>query len=246
MVPQARVETGCELRGPAPDGGSVSLFPRARAAAGRLGRRSGPGTARGPAPAAARPSSPRNGVVDSPVRRVQAAPGEVQPAPFTPGVLRPGAGGALMGETVPTVGGQSISLQAALYGALTSNPDLATLRLGNPTTPSAEAVEVARNFPTTLNPTLWCDLRPITLIPPDPFGGIGPERNQTRLLPMRPVLLSTCRSASRSSWGTRRRTATTSPRRPTSSSNGPSSRPSCWPWCRPIASSRRRPIAASG
>ena len=63
-----------------------------------------------------------------------------------------------LSETVPSVGGQSVSLQAALYGALTSNPDLATLRLGNPTTPSAEAVEVARNFPTTLNPTLWCDL----------------------------------------------------------------------------------------
>jgi cobalt-zinc-cadmium efflux system outer membrane protein len=72
------------------------------------------------------------------------------------------------------VGGQSIALQAALYGTLTSNPDLATLRLGNPTTPSAEAVEVARHFPTTLNPTLWCDLRPITLIPPTPFGGTGP------------------------------------------------------------------------
>jgi cobalt-zinc-cadmium efflux system outer membrane protein len=66
-----------------------------------------------------------------------------------------------------------MSLEAALYGAVTSNPDLATLRLGNPTTPSPEAVEVARHFPTTLNPTLWCDLRPITLIPPEPFGGTG-------------------------------------------------------------------------
>ncbi|MGZ3390321.1 MAG: TolC family protein, partial [Isosphaeraceae bacterium] len=62
------------------------------------------------------------------------------------------------GDVIPSVGRQSISLQAALYGTLTSNPDLATLRLGNPTTPSAEAVEVARHFPTTLNPTLWCDL----------------------------------------------------------------------------------------
>ena len=76
-------------------------------------------------------------------------------------------------DVTPSVGGQSVSLQAALYGTLTSNPDLATLRLGNPTTPSAEAVEVARDFPTTLNPTLWCDLRPITLIPPNPFGGGG-------------------------------------------------------------------------
>jgi cobalt-zinc-cadmium efflux system outer membrane protein len=67
------------------------------------------------------------------------------------------------------VGAQSISLEAALYGTLTSNPDLATLRVGNPTTPSAEAVEVARHFPTALNPTLWCDLRPLVLIPPDTF-----------------------------------------------------------------------------
>jgi cobalt-zinc-cadmium efflux system outer membrane protein len=72
-----------------------------------------------------------------------------------------------------SVGGQSISLEAALYGTLTSNPDLATLRLGNPSTPSRESVEVARHFPTTLNPTLWCDLRPITLIPPATFGSTG-------------------------------------------------------------------------
>jgi cobalt-zinc-cadmium efflux system outer membrane protein len=140
-----------------------------------------PATAPAPAPATrvvrSSPSPSGNATVDSPVRRVQAAPGEVTQTPFTPGVLQPGAGGAMMRESVPSVGGQSVSLQAALYGALTSNPDLATLRLGNPTTPSAEAVEVARNFPTTLNPTLWCDLRPITLIPPDPFGGSG-QRNQ--------------------------------------------------------------------
>ncbi len=64
------------------------------------------------------------------------------------------------------LGGQSIALQAALYGALTSNPDLVTMRQGNPLAASAEAVEVARHFPTTLNPTLWIDYRPITLIPP--------------------------------------------------------------------------------
>jgi cobalt-zinc-cadmium efflux system outer membrane protein len=68
------------------------------------------------------------------------------------------------------LGGQPISLQAALYGALTSNPDLVTLRQGNPIVPSPEAVEVARHFPTTLNPTLWIDYRPITLIPPNTFG----------------------------------------------------------------------------
>jgi len=75
---------------------------------------------------------------------------------------------------MPSAGGQSISLQAALYGALTSNPDLVTLRQGNALPASAEAVEVARHFPTTLNPTLWMDYRPITLIPRDTFGSTSP------------------------------------------------------------------------
>jgi cobalt-zinc-cadmium efflux system outer membrane protein len=71
----------------------------------------------------------------------------------------------------PVVGGQSITLQAALYGTLTGNPDLVAMRQGAPpTAPSPEAVEVARHFPTTLNPTLWVDIRPITLIPRDTFG----------------------------------------------------------------------------
>jgi cobalt-zinc-cadmium efflux system outer membrane protein len=72
------------------------------------------------------------------------------------------------------IGGQSISLQAALYGALTSNPDLVTLRQGNALAVSAEAVEVARHFPTTLNPTLWIDYRPITLVPTGTFGSGTP------------------------------------------------------------------------
>jgi cobalt-zinc-cadmium efflux system outer membrane protein len=55
-------------------------------------------------------------------------------------------------------GGQSISLQAALYGAITGNPDLVSLRNSNIASP--ESVEVARRFPTTLNPTLWVDVRP--------------------------------------------------------------------------------------
>ena len=71
-------------------------------------------------------------------------------------------------------GGQSISLQAALYGAITSNPDLVTLRQGNALAASAEAVEVARHFPTTLNPTLWMDYRPITLVPNGTFGTSSP------------------------------------------------------------------------
>ena len=74
----------------------------------------------------------------------------------------------------PPVGGQSISLQAALYGAITSNPDLVTMRQGNALAASAEAVEVARHFPTTLNPTLWIDYRPITLVPNGTFGTTSP------------------------------------------------------------------------
>ena len=72
------------------------------------------------------------------------------------------------------VGGQPIAMQAALYGAVTSNPDLVTLREGNALAASAEAVEVARHFPTTLNPTLWIDYRPITLVPNGTFG-TGPK-----------------------------------------------------------------------
>ena len=56
---------------------------------------------------------------------------------------------------------QLLALEAALYGAVTSNPDLVTLRNSNIASP--EAVEVARRFPTTLNPTLWVDFRPINV-----------------------------------------------------------------------------------
>jgi cobalt-zinc-cadmium efflux system outer membrane protein len=62
-------------------------------------------------------------------------------------------------------------MEAALYGAITSNPDLVSLRNSNLASP--EAVEVARRFPTTLNPTLWVDVRPWVdeRVP----GGIGPN-----------------------------------------------------------------------
>jgi cobalt-zinc-cadmium efflux system outer membrane protein len=63
-------------------------------------------------------------------------------------------------------------MEAALYGTLTGNPDLVTLRQGTPiaNAPSPEAVEVARRFPTALNPTVWIDFRPITLVPFGTFG----------------------------------------------------------------------------
>ncbi len=113
---------------------------------------------------------------DPPLRRTQNGPQDSQP--FGMNMAPPIPPASVPREAAsPSVGSQSVSLQAALFGTLTSNPDLATLRLGSPTTPSAEAVEVARHFPTTLNPTLWCDLRPITLIPQNPFGGGGQKTN---------------------------------------------------------------------
>jgi outer membrane protein, heavy metal efflux system len=111
---------------------------------------------------------------DAPVRRVQVTPNDMN-APTVPSVnpLPPGAE-ALSNLATPPAGGQSIALQAALYGAITSNPDLVTLRQGNALPASAEAVEVARHFPTTLNPTVWIDYRPITLVPNGTFGTTGP------------------------------------------------------------------------
>ena len=75
------------------------------------------------------------------------------------------------------LGGQSIGLQTALYGALLNNPTLAGVR-NNATAPTPESVEVARRFPTALNPTLWIDYRPITLIPRDPFTANGSNNPQ--------------------------------------------------------------------
>ncbi|HWE39841.1 MAG TPA: TolC family protein [Isosphaeraceae bacterium] len=125
-------------------------------------------TARGPRPAAPAPAAPvaARPRADATVRRAQAGPagaGMIPPSGSTPN-----------GVTSTMVGGQSISLQVALYGALTNNPDLVALRQGTPQGASPEAVEVARHFPTTLNPVLWLDYRPITLIPTDTFGTGSP------------------------------------------------------------------------
>lgn len=117
-----------------------------------------PGPARGKI--AARTAAP----ADEPVRRTQGTPGDL-PAPLAPGEMAPIGPGRMVdaGTTV-----QPISMQAALYGAITSNPDLVALRQGNEA--SAEAVEVARRFPTTLNPTLWIDVRPLV------YARVPPER----------------------------------------------------------------------
>lgn len=101
---------------------------------------------------------------DPRVRRTQLEPPALPAATLPTGPV-PGPGPA---EAPAGLGGQSISLETALYGAVTSNPDLVSLRNSN--IASAEAVEVARRFPTTLNPTLWVDFRPITLIPGSTFA----------------------------------------------------------------------------
>ena len=126
-----------------------------------------PSIAQGPLraiPAAAKPVDPavKSGP-DGPVRRTQATAADLG-MPIGPGT----------DSTAPVPGGQSLSLQQALYGALTSNPDLIALRQGNPALASAEAVEVARQFPVLLNPTVFIDYRPITLIPNGTFGTTGP------------------------------------------------------------------------
>jgi outer membrane protein, heavy metal efflux system len=111
---------------------------------------------------------------DFQVRRTQVPPNDMS-APIVPGATAlPSQTDTLTPLTTSSVGSQSISLQAALYGAITSNPDLVTLRQGNALVASAESVEVARHFPTTLNPTLWIDYRPITLIPNGTFGATSP------------------------------------------------------------------------
>ena len=117
---------------------------------------------------------------DDPLRRVQATSGDMN-IPGGPGAVplpQPSIGSSTL--SIPATGGQSISMQTALYGALTGNPDLVTMRQGNALAVSAEAVEVARHFPTTLNPTLWMDYRPITLVPNGTFGTNSPGSGANR------------------------------------------------------------------
>jgi hypothetical protein len=111
---------------------------------------------------------------DVPVRHVQATASDINTSTLPNASALPTSINELSQATAPSVGSQSISLEVALYGAITSNPDLVTLRQGNVIAASAEAVEVARHFPTTLNPTLWIDYRPITLVPNGTFG-TGPQ-----------------------------------------------------------------------
>lgn len=111
---------------------------------------------------------------DVPVRRVQASASDMT-TPTATGAVPPIPASGLPTAATPIESGQSLSLQSALYGALTGNPDLVSMRQGNVAgnAASPEAVEVARLFPTTLNPTIWIDARPWVLqrVP----GGIGPD-----------------------------------------------------------------------
>jgi cobalt-zinc-cadmium efflux system outer membrane protein len=107
---------------------------------------------------------------DTSVKRTQI---EVPSSPAMPdaSLPLPSIGPQPVSSTGGFSSGRPISLELALYGAITNNPDLVALRNSNIASP--EAVEVARRFPTTLNPTLWMDYRPITLIPRDTFANSG-------------------------------------------------------------------------
>lgn len=144
----------------------ADLFPPAYAPAPRQA----PATPR-PRSAALSPAPATFGRVstgDLGVRRVQAGPVDNAAIPDAtpPATALPTATPAPAAD-----GAASISLQFALNSAITSNPDLVALRNSNVASP--EAVEVARRFPTTLNPTVWIDYRPITLIPRDTFANNG-------------------------------------------------------------------------
>ena len=152
--------------------------------------------------------------------------------------------GRSAGQSDPVEGGQSLSLQAALYGALTSNPDLVSLRAGNVpgNAASPEAVEVARRFPTTSTR----------------LSGSTSARGDSNGCPARRCRMAAASDRARSQrcpdvffasttgrdWATRRATATRSPWPRSTSSVGRSSRPSCSPSSRPTASSRPPPTVA--
>jgi cobalt-zinc-cadmium efflux system outer membrane protein len=106
---------------------------------------------------------------EAPAEGVPANPEEMGLPPALDAAPPMPAPGGLAPATAPA-GGQPLTLQAALYGALTGNPDLIALRQG--TVASAEAVAVARRFPVTLNPTLWVDVRPL-VYERDPGRGLN-------------------------------------------------------------------------
>ncbi len=72
--------------------------------------------------------------------------------------------------------GASLDLRAALELTLARNPDLVALRQS--LNVSAEALAVARRFPTSLNPTVSLDVRPWTF---ERVPGDGVERLQTQI-----------------------------------------------------------------
>ena len=152
---------------PGPTGQRLALRPLTPRGAtpSPAGQSSRPATAARPAAPSPKPTDRQ--APDPRVRQAQAA-GDALP-PALPGASLPTAGAGAPGGGSPLEGGQSLSLEAALYGAITSNPDVVALRQNNVASP--EAVEVARRFPTTLNPTLWVDVRPLVYerVP----GGIG-------------------------------------------------------------------------
>lgn len=150
---------------------AVSRFPNAKPLPVASGKQGSPSGYLRPIPTRRANESPRAVRVDTQLRRTQAASPDLMQTPAAGAASLPIPPPNPAVSDVP-IGGQSIGMEAALYGALTANPDLVTLRQGTPiaNAPSPEAVEVARRFPTALNPTVWIDFRPITLVPVGTFG----------------------------------------------------------------------------
>ena len=101
-----------------------------------------------PAQPAAGGVAARRAAGDPAVRRTQIA-GAAMTQPLGPGVmpLAPPSSDLSAIATTSPLGGQSLSLQAAMYGALTGNPDLVTLRQGNPLAPPPRPSRSRGTFP---------------------------------------------------------------------------------------------------
>lgn len=80
------------------------------------------------------------------------------PAGATEPPLAPMPGGPETLPAPPSAAGPPLTLDAALTCTLQCNPDLIAIRQSLPV--SAEALNVARQFPTTLNPTLALEVQP--------------------------------------------------------------------------------------
>ena len=149
--------------------------------------------------------------------------------PGMPGLPSPST--AMAAATAPPTGGQSMSLQTALYGALTSNPDLVVLDRAarRPTRPPRRLSRwpgISR--PRSIRPSGSIIGRSRSSRPRRSAARARAAAGRTTTAPTTITASSTSifRCGNRSSWGTRPPTAITWPRPHTNSSNGSSCRPS--------------------